>query len=85
MAKPTLALAVKVAAGNNVRVRSGNVDIGARGSLGLVDALLGRRCEHVRLRRFNMLRFGRRGGFVRDHRRRRISVEVGNRLARLRR
>ena len=33
VAKPTLALAVKVAAGNNVRVRSGNVDIGARGSL----------------------------------------------------
>ena len=34
-AKPTVALAVKVTAGNNVRVRSGNVDIGGRGTLAI--------------------------------------------------
>ena len=33
VAKPAAALALKVTAGNNVRVRSGNIDIGAKGSL----------------------------------------------------
>jgi autotransporter translocation and assembly factor TamB len=37
--RPSLALALKVTAGSNVRVRSGNVDVGGRGSLDVAGTL----------------------------------------------